>query len=112
MLVSVLLVGIKVTAAKELVQLIERRKEIKVNLFLLQRREEIEDKDAWIVDVAHDAQEREDRIAELGSASELTYSTSERATIQQGAGLFTAFESSSASLKQLEHSATILCSEG
>ena len=61
LLVSVTLVGIKLNAAKEIVQTIERRKELLVNLSLLQRGLEAEDKKAWIVDVIHDTKHREDR---------------------------------------------------
>ena len=55
LLVSVLLVGIKVTGAKEIVQLIERQKELKANLAMLQIVLEDENKTAWIGDVAHDS---------------------------------------------------------
>ena len=55
MLVSVLLVGIKLTAAKEIVQVIERRKELKANIALLQLKLALEDKLTWIDDAKHDA---------------------------------------------------------
>ncbi len=111
LLVSVLLVGFKMNGAKEIVQIIERRKELTTYLALLQRLLEHEDKDAWIADVTHDTKEREDRISELGSASGLSYSTSEKDLIEKGMGMFSVFERSSAGVKQLAHSATITCLE-
>ena len=44
LLVSVLLVGFKLNGAKEIVHIIQRRKELKANLFLLQKGVEEEDK--------------------------------------------------------------------
>ena len=111
LLVSVLLVGIKLTAPKEIVQTIERRKELQANLSLLRRTLEEEDKQSWIVDVMHDANERAGRITELGSASGLSYSASEKGLIEKGLDMFALFERSSAGVKQLAHSATILYSE-
>ena len=111
MLVSVLLVGIKLTAANEVVQSIARRKELKANLLLLQMRLEDEDKKAWIEDVAHDTAQRQDRILELGSASSLSYTTTENGLLGKGAVMFAVFEASSAGAKQLEHSELIMYSE-
>ena len=108
LLVSVTLVGIKLNAAKEIVQTIERRKELVVNLSLLQRGLEAEDKKAWIVDVIHDTKHREDRIAELESASGLSYTRIESEVLQKGAAMFAVFESSSGGAKELERSATIM----
>ena len=67
LLVSVLLIGIKLTAAKELVQITERRKELRANISALRMTLEHQDTIDWIDDVMHDAKEREDRIAELES---------------------------------------------
>jgi hypothetical protein len=111
LLVSVFLVGIKFNAAKELVQLIERQKELRVNLTLLLRRLEDEDRDAWISDVQYDTKAREDRIAEMDSAPRFTSSTLENVILQKGAAMFAVFESSSARLMQLKHSATVMSSE-
>jgi hypothetical protein len=58
LLVSVLLVGLKLNGVKEIVQLIERCKELTGNLALLQRTLEDEDKSAWTVDVTHDTKQR------------------------------------------------------
>ncbi len=62
LLVSVLLVGIKLTSANEIVQSIARQKELKANLLLLQMSLEDEDKKAWIEDVTHDTAQRQDRM--------------------------------------------------
>ena len=62
MLVSVLLVGIKLSAGKELVQVMERRKELKANLSLLRRRLEDVDLGDWLNDVDHDSKQRKDRV--------------------------------------------------
>jgi hypothetical protein len=111
LLVSVLMVGIKTTAAREIVQVIERRSELKRNLALLQRTLESEAKMAWIVDVTHDAKQREERIAELESASGRFYSTMEEGLIEKGTAMFAVFEASSAGVKWLKHSATVTHSE-
>ncbi len=111
LLVSVLLVGIKLTSAKDIVQTIERRKELKANLSMLQRLIEQEDEKAWIIDVAHDTKERMDRIAELESASGLSYDTQENEFLEKGIAMFAVFEASSVGVKQFRHSATITFSE-
>ncbi len=111
LLVSMLLVGIKLTAANEIVQSIARRKELKANLLLLQMSVEDEDKKTWIEDVTHDSAQRQDRILELGSASGLSYTTTENGLLQNGAAIFAVFEASSAGAKQLEHSELIMYSE-
>ncbi len=111
LLVSVLLVGIKLTAANEIAQSIARRKELKANLLLLQRRLEDEDKKSWIEDVTHDTAQRQDRILELGSASGLSYTATENGLLQKGAAMLAVFEASSAGAKQLKHSELIMYSE-
>jgi hypothetical protein len=111
LLVSMLLVGIKVTGAKEIVQLIERRKELKANLATLQIVLEDENKKAWIGDVAHDSKQRVDMIAVMESASGLSYSVIENGLLDKGAAMFAAFDSSPARVMELEHSATSMRSE-
>ncbi len=111
LLLSVLLVGIKLTAANEIVQSITRRKELKANLLLLQVSLEDEDKKSWIEDVTHDTTQRRDRILELGSASGLSCTTTEKEILQKGAAMLAVFEASSTGLKQLEHSESIMYSE-
>ena len=65
LLVSVLLVGIKLNASKEIVQVIERRTELKTYLSLLQTTLEDEDMVAWLDDVQRDVKRRQDRIAAM-----------------------------------------------
>ncbi len=113
LLVSVLLAGIKLTAAHDIVQSIARRKELKANLLLLQMSLDDEDKKSWIEDVTHDTAQRQDRILELSSASAsgLSYTPKENEVLQKGAAMFAVFEGSSVGLKQLKHSELILYSE-
>jgi hypothetical protein len=111
LLVSVLLVGIKVTAAKELKQVAERRKELKANLSLLQRRLEDADRDSWIDDVTLDTQEREDRIAELEASAGNVCDPIENGAIEKGLAMFALYNSSSCVAKHLQHSPTVLRSE-
>ncbi len=115
LLVSVLLVGLKLNATKEIVQIVERRKELRANLSLLQKKLEEEDTKIWIVDVAHDTKQRADRIAELESASGrsvgLVYSTMESGAVERCLGMFTLFDGISAAATQLLHSVTITRSE-
>ena len=65
LLISVLLVGFKLNAAKEIVQIIERRKELKSNLLLLTRRLEDEARALWIDDVKSDMKPRKTKIAAM-----------------------------------------------
>jgi hypothetical protein len=111
LLVSVLMVGFKFNCAKEIVQITERRQELKVNLSMVRRLLEIEDTKAWIKDVEFDAKQREERIAELESASGQVYDLLEDALIAKGPSMFAVFEASSAGAKQLKHSALIMYSE-
>ena len=67
LLVSVLLVGLKLNGVKEIVQVIERCKELAVNLALLQRTLEDEDTSAWTVDVTLDTKQRQHRITAMES---------------------------------------------
>ena len=107
LLVSVLLVGFKLNSAKDLVQTIERRKELKSNLSLLQRRLEDEAKDEWIDDVSHDAKERAERIAAMEPASGLTYSGTENELIQRGMAVFEAYDSSLEEATEMKRSAFV-----
>jgi hypothetical protein len=111
LLVSVLLVGLKLNSVKEIVQVIERCKELAVNLALLQRTLEDEDTSAWTVDVTLDTKQRQHRITAMESECELAYSSMENGVIEKGLAMFAAFEASSAGVQQLEHSATIDRSE-
>ena len=82
-----------------------------MNLSMVRRLVEIEDTSAWIKDVAHDTKQREDRIAELESASGQVYDVLEDALMAKGDAMFAVFEASSAAATQLEHSELIMYSE-
>ena len=101
-----LLVGIKLTAAKEIVHTIERRKELKENIAVLQVKLELEEKLTWIDNATHDAAQREVRIGEMLAAPSV-YSSMENEAIQRCLGMFALFESSSAGATQLLRSSTM-----
>ena len=61
----------------------------------------------WLDDVTHDSSQRQNRIAAMVSTRDHVYSTMENEAIEQALAMFPAYESSSAGLKQLAHSATI-----
>ena len=107
LLVSVLLAGFKLNAAKEIVQTIERRKELKCNLSLLQSRLEDEAKDEWIDDVLHDAKELAERIAAMEPASGLSYSGTENELVKRGMAVFEAYDSSLEEAREMKRSASI-----
>ena len=111
LLVSVVLLGFKLSALKRLVQVNQRRTELKANLVLLQPQVEAEELDAWLDDVTHDAKQREDRIAEMRLSSSGSYSSMERDAIEKSNAMFGLFERRSASLIQRKHAATITLSE-
>jgi hypothetical protein len=105
------MVGFKLNGAKEMAQIVERRKELRTNLSLLQGLLEQEDIFAWIDDVTYDTKQRDDRIAQLESASVDVHSSGENALIEKGTSMFAIFENNSAGAKQLEHSESIMFSE-
>ncbi len=111
LLVSMLLVGIKVTAAKEIVQIIERVKELKANLALLRRRLEEEDLADWLDDIVHDTRQRQERIEAMGPASNQAYTTAEGVVIEKGVAMFSQYDRSSAVVTQLKRSAAVARSE-
>jgi hypothetical protein len=105
------MVGFKLNSAHEIVQLIKRRQELKVNLSMVRRLLEIEDTKAWIEDVEFDTKQREDRIAQLESASGQVYDLPEAEMLGKAAEMFAVFEATSAGANQLTHSATVMYSE-
>jgi hypothetical protein len=111
LLVSVVLLGFKLSALKRLVQVNQRRTELKASLVSLQPAVEAEKLAVWLADVEHDAKQREDRIEETESAAGRVYEMSEAEVLAKGADMFAAFEASSAGAKQLTHSATHMYSE-
>ena len=111
LLVSVVLLGFKLSALKRLVQVNQRRTELQAALVSLQPRVEAEKLAVWLVDVKHDAKQREDRIAAMDSAAGCVYSKLEAELLKKGAAMFAVFDASSAGAKQLKHSATVMYSE-
>jgi hypothetical protein len=111
LLVSVVLLGFKLSAVRRLVQVNQRRTELQADLVLLEPKVEAEKLAVWLVDVEHDAKQREDRIAAMDSVAGREYNTLEAEVLAKGAAMFAVFEASSAGAKQLAHSATVLYSE-
>ena len=110
-MVSVVLLGFKLSALKRLVQVNQRRTELKASLVSLQPAVEAEKLAVWLADVEHDAKQRKDRTAAMDSAAGRVYNMLEAELLAKGADMFAVFEASSASAKQLTHSATVLYSE-
>jgi hypothetical protein len=111
LLVSVVLLGFKLSAVKRLVQVNQRRTELTAALVLLEPKVEAEKLAVWLADVEHDAKQREDRIAAMDAAAGRVYDMSEAELLAKGADMLAGFEASSAGAKQLKHSATVLYSE-
>ncbi len=111
LLVSVVLLGFKLSAVKRLVQVSQRRAELKAALVLLEPKVEAEKLAVWLADVEHDAKQREDRIAAMDAAAGRVYDMLEAEVLAKGADMFAVFEASSAGAKQLTHSVTVLYSE-
>ncbi len=111
LLVSVVLLGFKLSALKRIVQVSQRRAELQAALVQLGPKVEAEELAVWLADVEHDAKQREERIAAMDSAAGRVYDISEAEVLAKGAEMFAVFEASSAGTKQLEHSALILYSE-
>jgi hypothetical protein len=111
LLVSVVLLGFKLSAVKRLVQLNQRRAELSAALALLQPKVEAEKLAGWLADVEHDAKQREVRIVAMDSAAGRVLDMLEAEVLAKGADMFAVFEASSAGAKQLTHSATVMYSE-
>ncbi len=111
LLVSAVLLGFKLSAVKRLVQVNQRRTELEASLISLQPQVEAEKLAVWLTDVEQDAKHRKDRIAAMDSTAGRVYTTSEAEFLAKGAGMFAAFEASSAGAKQLTNSATVTYSE-
>ena len=111
LLVTVVLLGYKISAWKRLLSVNQRRRELNQSLALLQPKLENEETALWINDVAHDSAQRQSRIDEMALQLDHVYSTLENEAMKAGEAMFAVFESNSAGVKQLKHSAVILCSE-
>jgi hypothetical protein len=115
LLVSVLLLGFKLSALKRLVQVTQRRTELETALSLLQPKLEDEDLAVWLDDLHHDTKHRQDRIGEMALAAALpsgrVYSTMENGAVERCQRMFALFDASSASATHLKRPATIQRSE-
>jgi hypothetical protein len=105
--VSLVLMGFKLSALKRLVQVNQRRTELKAALELLQPKVEEEALAMFLEDVAHDAEQRQARIAEMALPSGLVYSTMENHAVARCLGMFDMFGSNSPGATQPNRSATM-----
>jgi hypothetical protein len=92
-----------------LVQTIHRRAELRTNLELLEPQLELVHRAAWLVNTAHDEQQRHERIAALQSPQ--AFSDFEKYVLEQGLQLFSRYESSNGKPKSQKHASTVGLSE-
>ncbi len=111
LLVSVVLLGFKLSAVKRLVQVNQRRTELTEALTFLHPKPEQEDLAMWLDDVDQDAKQREDRITELLSASGVLDSLMESEAIERCLGMFALFDSISGTATELKRPASVARSE-
>jgi hypothetical protein len=90
-----LLLGYKFNGVRRLVQVNQRRTELKAALALLHPKMEEERLVAFLDDVHHDTMQRRAKINELAAPSGLAYSTMENGAIETCLGMFRLFEGSS-----------------
>jgi hypothetical protein len=109
LLVSVLVLGFKLSAFKRLVQVLQRRAELEFDFALLQRKLEDEDLAAWLDDLDHDAEHRQRRKMALTSGC--VHSTMENGAVERCQRMFALFDGSSARAKHLKRPATVARSE-
>jgi hypothetical protein len=105
--VSLVLMGFKLSALKRLLQLSQRRTELKAALKLLQPKVEEEALAMFLGDVDHDTAERQARIAEMALPSGRVYSTMENQAVARCLGMLVMFDSNSAGATQPNSSATM-----
>ena len=99
LLVSVLLIGFKLSTLKEIVNLTLRHTELKGLLSVLRRSLEEEELTDWLDDEAHDKALYQDRIAAIEAASGRVYGPLESGMIECGLSMFAFFESCSVKAK-------------
>ena len=110
-MVSVVLLGFKLSAAKRVVQVNQRRKELETDLALLQPKLEDEDIAVWLNDYDHDSEQRQSSIDEMALSSGRVYSAMENQAVARCLGMFDSYDSCSASATEVKRSATIKRSE-
>jgi hypothetical protein len=106
--VSLVLMGFKLSALKRLVQLSQRRTELKADLQLLQPKVEEEALVVFLDDLHHDATQRQARIAEMALPSGLVYSTMENHAVARCLGMFEMFDSNLVGATPLNRSASMV----
>ena len=111
LLVSVVLLGFKLSALKRLVQVNQRRTELKAALVSLQPKLEAEKLAAWLDDANHDVMLRLKTMNAIEPAFNQLHTATERETIEKGEAVFAQYDRSSAPVTQLKRSATIARSE-
>ncbi len=105
------LLGFKLSALKRLVQLNQRRTELKAALVSLQPKLEAEKLAAWLDDANHDAAQRLKTMSAIEPASNQLHTATECEMIDKGEAVFAQYDRSSAPVTQLKRSATIARSE-
>jgi hypothetical protein len=108
-MVSILLMGVKMSAFKEIMQLRQRRQELRGNLKQLKRPIEAEELAAWISDVELDSEERQAKIALLGAAQ--SYTPAEDELVGKSLELFDRYDASQVTPVSLKHAATVELAE-
>ena len=105
---SAFLLGVKTINVKELVNILQRRKELHHNLELLRRSLEGDMKHQWLVSSTIDQRTRQDRAEVLRGLAAHEYSPDENSVIEQGLSLFSAFAESSDKAHKLKHGETVI----
>ena len=108
LLVSTVLLGFKLSVAKRLVQVNQRRIELQEALSLLQPKVEEEELAVFLADVQHDTSQRQAWIAEMASPSGRMYSTTEIEALEKCSGMLEWFDSSSDGVTQLTRPVSIM----
>lgn len=88
-----LILGFKLTVPTEIVQLNQRRKELKANLAMLRRQLEGVHLKAWLDDVFNDVKTRQAKIDAMDLASRDAFSATENEAIERCMRMFALFDS-------------------
>jgi hypothetical protein len=93
LLISMLILGLKLTVPRDIVQLNQRRKELKANLAMLRRQLEGVHLKAWLDDVFNDVTTRQAKIDAMDLASRDAFSATENEAIERCMRMFALFDS-------------------
>ena len=108
LLVSVFMLGFKLSALKGFVQIVQRRSELQRNLALLRSALEAEQLNKWLSDVAYDEERRTTRVVAIESVHQV-YDEAESSLLEQGSAMFTRFDSSPGKVTDLKSSSPYTC---